>query len=273
MAIAFDSPRNLKNRRQELLSQRRWQAVQKLWRFLSISAMAGGLCWVMATPSWEIKEDKQVEIKGNQLMSVEKIRTLLSLSYPQSLWQLEAHQLETNLETLPPIADAVVTRQIFPTTLTVQVQERQPVAVAFSSQGVGFLDEGGIFIPENFYSQQSSHLKQLPLKITGYETQYQSYWKELYPLIRYSPIKISEVDWRNPSNIVLKTELGMVHCGAYTSEFSEKIKVLAKMKKLTSKVPSNRIVYIDITNPQAPTVKLKPEPVKSPQKSSQESRP
>lgn len=267
MAIASDSPSTLKNRRIELLNQRRWQALQRLWRVLFISTIAGSLCWVMATPDWEITTAQQIEIQGNQLMSADKIRSLLSLSYPQSLWQLKTHQLKAKLENLPPVADALVTRQIFPPSLTVQINERRPVAIASSSQSMGFVDEQGIFIPKSFYSQQSSQLKQLQLKITGYETQYHSYWRELYPLIHYSTIKIFEVDWQNPGNLVLKTELGIVHCGAYSLQFSEKLKVLAKMKKLSSRVPINQIVYIDISNPKLPSVKLKPKPAK-PEKNS-----
>ncbi|WP_013322398.1 cell division protein FtsQ/DivIB [Gloeothece verrucosa] len=265
MAIASESlsPSTLKNRRHELLQQRRWQAFQRLWRFFFISGLAGSLCWLMATPSWEITAPEQVEIEGNQLMSKEKIRSLLSISYPQSLWQLKTHSLKAKLEKLPPVGDLSITRQIFPPLLTVQIKERRPVAIASSSQGMGFVDPEGIFIPKSFYSQQSLALKQLRLKITGFESQYQFDWKELYPLIESSAIKIFEVDWRNPSNIVLKSELGIVYCGPYTPQFSEKLKVLAKMRKLSSRVPVNRIVYIDLTNPQAPSVKLKPQPVEA----------
>lgn len=262
MAQASMSPSNLKNRRLELRSQRRWQAIQGVWRFLFISTLAGGLCWILALPEWNLTSNQQVEIEGNQLLSQAQIHHFLAFSYPQSLWQLKTNQLKDKLEQLPPIADTVITREILPPKLTVHIRERIPVALASSGQSLGFLDAQGVFIPKSFY-QSSNQLKALPLKVNGFQSQYSNDWQELYPLLTSSSVKISALDWHNPSNLVLKTELGIVYCGAYTSQFAEKLKVLEQMRKIKGQVALDRIIYIDLTNPKYPSVKLKPQPAKS----------
>jgi cell division protein FtsQ len=256
------TPATLKERRQALRSQRRWQTVQSLWQFFLVTTLAAGLCWGVALPYWNIAEEKQVTIDGHQLMTADKVRSLLSLSYPQSLWQVKTHQLKTQLQDLPPIAEVLVTRELFPPQLMVTIKERQPVAIAITNQSHGFLDAEGIFIPNNFYRQDAPELKQLSLTVKDFQPQYRPYWVKLYPVINNSPVKILAVDWSNSSNLVLKTEVGMVHFGSYNSQFPKKLTVLARMKKLSSKVAKERIVYIDLTNPAYPTVKIKPEPTK-----------
>lgn len=256
------APAHLKERRQALRSQRRWQLIQSVWQILFISSLAGGLCWFVALPEWDIATEKQVTIEGNKLIPQDKILSILSLSYPQSIWQVKTHHLKTQLLDSPPIVEAAVTREVFPPQLKVKLKERQPVAIATSTQGNGFLDADGVFIPQSFYDRNASELKQLNLQVIGFDPRRRSDWVKLYPLINNSPVKIFAVDWSDSSNLVLKTELGAVHFGAYSSQLAEKLSVLARMKKLSSKVPAPRVVYIDLTNQAYPTVKLKPEAVK-----------
>ena len=55
----------------------------------------------------------------------------MPLSYPQSLWGIQPQALALlSLEATGPIAKAKVTRNLFPPSLTVEVAERLPVAVA-----------------------------------------------------------------------------------------------------------------------------------------------
>jgi cell division protein FtsQ len=263
-AIVSVSRDNLKSRRQSLRSQRRWKAWQATWRFLAIGGMAGGLFWLMTMPRWIIKTDSQIEIEGNHLLSQDQIQHFLSLSYPQSLWQLSSQTIINQLKTQAPIEDAKVARQNFPPKLIVSVRERQPIAIALStSQEKGFLDAQGVFIPRQIYPQGVKALDSLPLKVIGFDSTYRPAWRELYPLIRQSAVKITAIDWRDPNNLVLKTELGTVYLGSHTARFPEQVKVLAQMRRLSSRVPVSRIIYIDLTNPAAPTVQLKqPSPQK-----------
>ena len=99
----------------------------------------------------------------------------------------------------------------------------------------------------------------------GLTPQSLSYWKDIYPLILNSPVEITALDWRDPSNLILDTVLGKVHCGTYLNQeqFLEQLQALGKLSKLSSQVPQERIIYLDLSNPDAPSVHLKDIPPKS----------
>lgn len=258
VSIPSVSPNDLKNRRQQLQSRRRAKAWQGIWRLLFISSMAGGLFWTISLPQWAIEEKSQIEVEGNQLLSETQVKDLLALSYPQSVWELPIQQLSQQLETAPPLLDVKVVRHVFPAKLTIQVKERQPVAIAIANNKVeGFLDERGVFIPKTFYQTDNKNLKSLSLKAIGFEEEYRPYWQQLYPLILASTVKILAIDWQDPNNLVLKTELGTVHFGLGTS-LPDKFTALARMKKLPSRLPLSKVSYIDLSQPDTPVIELKP---------------
>ncbi len=254
------TPDSLKNRRQSLRHQRRLKAWQGIWRFFVLSSTAGGLVWTFFLPAWLVRDSSQVAIADNHFLSAHQIRHLLSISYPQSLWRLPIHRLSERLKEAPPLADAHITRQLLPPQITVTVRERQPVAIASASQGPGFLDAQGVWIPKTFYSENAQDLPPLALVVLGFAPQHRSDWSQMYPLIVRSPVKILAVDWRNPSNLILKTDLGMVHCGSYSERFSQQLQVLSKMAKLPARLPRDRVILIDLSDPLSPTLQLKPQP-------------
>lgn len=250
---------SLKSKRKTLHIQRKLKVWQGFWRFLALLGMVGGLVWMVSWPHWVIRDQSQIRIVGNRLLSSKKIRQLLKLSYPQSIWQLPLHQLTQQLEAEPPLKDVHLTRQLFPAQVIITVKERQPIAMSTSSQGDGYLDATGIWIPKEFYRKDVKIETKQDLTILGFEPQYRSHWLEIYQLILQSSIKIMIVDWRDPSNLILQTELGTVYCGPYGERFREQLQVLAKMRKLSSRVSPNRIVYLDVSNPQYPSVRLNPQ--------------
>lgn len=262
--LASVSRSELMARRQRLKRERRKRTLQNLWRLLLLAGMAGGMIWVTTLPAWVIRKPEQIEVEGNQVLSAQAVRSLLALSYPQYLLRLQPQNLATRLEGQPAIVSAKVTRQLFPPSLMVQVQERKPVAIAINpaSQPTqppqqGLLDAQGIWIPYSSYSNLERNTPLPTLKIIGKVPQYRSYWPELYPLVKASPVKISEVDWQNPANIILKTEQGLVHLGPYSPRFAEQLKVLDQMRELSSRVNTSEISYIDLKNPEAPALQMR----------------
>jgi cell division protein FtsQ len=227
---------------------------------------------MMTLSSWTIEGDRQIEVEGLQLMSPDTLRSLLDLTYPQSLWRLETHQLSRQLETSPPVARAIVRRHLFPPKVVIQVTERQPVALAVgtasqnasSRQVWGFLDEHGIFIPQKFYQLNRKGTRSPTLKVIGYDPNHQPYWQQLYPLIDHFPLKILAIDWQDSSNLVLITELGKVHIGDYRTQLAKKLSLLAKMRDLSAQIPLGQIVHIDLSHPDSPVVQLKQQPGEQP---------
>lgn len=257
ISVSNDS---LKDQRLALVNQRRFKTGQALWRFLLICSLAGSLGWMMTGRAWMLQKDSQIEVEGLKLMSPQMIRSILSLSYPQSLWRLPTHQLSQKLENSPPIEKALVTRHLFPPQIVIEVKERQPVAVATSNHAWGYLDEQGIFIPQKFFNLNQKGLKPPHLKVFGYSQNYRFQWLKLYPLIQNFPLKISAIDWQDNSNLVLITELGKVYLGDSTTQLAEKLSILGKMRRLGEQIPLQQIVYIDVSNPTAPVVQLKQQP-------------
>ncbi|WP_293354520.1 MULTISPECIES: FtsQ-type POTRA domain-containing protein [unclassified Microcoleus] len=276
------SQKELGRRREELRRQRRARSAALLWQMLAASAMAGGLLWWIAQPAWLIARSEQVKVEGNQWLSDKAVRSLVPLSYPQSLWGIQPQALAEKLESTGPIAKAKVTRNLFPPSLTIEVSERLPVAVAqptavlksSDKDKVGWLDARGGWMPSESYTavrsdnssiapvspQGTGPQHSLPtLKVIGPLEQYRASWPKFYQGLSGLTVKVSEIDWQNPNNLILKTEIGTVHLGPYSSKTIEQLKVLDRMRQLPKQLDSSKIAYIDLRNPAAPIVHL-PEP-------------
>jgi cell division protein FtsQ len=238
-----------------LRSQRRIKMFQAIWRTLAISGLAGGLLWTTTQPIWVLRKSDQVIIQGNQLLSDQVIKSFLPLSYPQSLLRVQPEIIARSLESQPTIADATVTRQLFPPEVTIQVKERVPVAITLTKAikgtvstptSIGLLDATGVLIPIESYASRDRKLKLPNLKVIGPLEQYRLYWTQLYQAVSSSPVKVTEIDCQDPANIILRTELGIVHLGSYSSHLTAQFKVLAQMRRLTEQVKSSQIAYIDL---------------------------
>jgi len=273
---------DLTARRKRLRWQRRLRAAQSAWRFMLVLGLAGGAIWTMTLPGWVIRASNQIEIEGNELLSADVVRSLLPITYPKSLWELEANSMARQLEARGPIAKAIVTRHLFPPSLTVAVQERRPVAIAYSATAsssqplspsttstdspVGLLDTTGAWIPLENYTTIDPSIQLPTLRVIGIDRQYRTQWAALYrDLNAYqtrSPnsVKILEINWSNPANLILMTDLGAVHLGAYDRRFSEQLRALTEMQQLPKKIDLAQLIYIDLTNPKTPLVQMQGDP-------------
>jgi cell division protein FtsQ len=277
-SIETVSSTELAQRRQNLRHKRRAKLLQTCWRVLAVSGLAGGMVWAATSPAWVIQQPEQIKISGNRSVSAQKVRSLLPITYPESLLRLEPRTIADGLKARMPILEEVtVNRQLFPLfspSLTVQLKERYPVAIALPQptaqtpepQSVkapaalntktGLLDASGIWIPLESYTSVNQSLKLPELKVIGNPDQYRPFWSKLYQSVSQSPVKILEIDWRDSTNLVLKTELGSVHFGAYSPQFADQLKVLDKLRKLPNHLSINQISYIDLKSPEAPMVQM-----------------
>jgi cell division protein FtsQ len=269
--ISSPSQTELSNRRRQLRRQRRWRALQTTWQVLVVGALTGGLLWSLSRSDWMIRSPQQIKIEGNQFLSSETIRSVLPIRYPQSLLSIQPQAIVHQLETEAPIADATVTRRLFPPSLTVQIQERYPVAVAylFNTEGspaaekskptpeIALLDEEGAWIPHEIYLALNSSQKLPDLKVIGMREEYRSHWADLYRQVRQSPVKIAEIDWRNPSNLIFHTEFGAIYLGAYSSQLEQQLRLLDQMRHLPEQVDPDQVNYIDLRNPKTPLIEVK----------------
>jgi cell division protein FtsQ len=254
------SQKDLAQRRKKIRRQRQIKIIQGLWRTVAVSGIAGGLLWVALQPIWVLNAPQQIEMKSNdKLLSEAAIKSLLEISYPQSLWRIQPHAIANSLKQQPTIAHARVNRRLFPPGLNIEIQERVPVAIAVSNDkqsSAQLLDADGVVIPLEKYKLVNPNIQLPTLKVLGLPEKYGSYWSQLYPALSHSHVKIKEVDWQDPTNLILSTELGNVHLGGLSSQFSEQMKVLGQMRSLSAKMDFSQINYIDLKNPASPLVHL-----------------
>lgn len=257
------SQTELTSRRKKLRRQRKMKSLQTSWQIIALFGIVGSLIWFTTLPNWVIRKPEQIAIEGNKLLGKSTIRSLLDIKYPQSLWRLQPQEIAQKLESKAPISQATVIRQLVPPGMTIKLKERQPVAIAqlsaknsLQSSQVGLLDETGVFLPINIYTSQNPSLQLPTLKIIGYLEEYRPYWPKLYQAISRSPVKIFEIDCSDRANLILKTELGIVHFGAYSPRFSAQLNVLDRMRELPNHLPTSQIAYIDLKNSDNPAIQM-----------------
>ncbi len=259
------SSTDLEQRREKLRRYRKIKIISTIWRSLAVTGLAGGLLWFLIQPIWVLKSKLDITVSGNELITDEAIQSKMQLSYPKSLWRVEPSRLSASLEQQPGITQATVTRRLFPPGLTVKVSEILPVAITISpgasdanstNQTVtGLVDINGVWVmKENYKSIPQSKLPSL--KLIGEVPQCIPEWKQFYQAVSQSSVKVIEIDCQNPNNIILKTELGLVHIGSPTSKLTEKIKLLAKIRRLPAQVNMSQIEFINLTDPETILVQM-----------------
>lgn len=265
----YISAGDFKKRREQLKQRRKIEFWQATWRLVLLFAITGGLGWAIAVSNWAILRKSHIKIQGNRYLTSTAIEELLALSYPESVLEIPPKQLIKQLQDNAAIEQVTITRHLLPPRLIVSVRERPPVAIALSpeteidnpdsySREIGFLDRRGIWIPKSSYQNDLENFEFPTLKITGPRSNYLPYWQELYPILDRAKIEIYELNWEDPANLVLKTELGKVHFGVYTSssQFKQQLSVLSQMQELPKKIPLSHIAYIDLNNANSPKVQL-----------------
>lgn len=244
----------------KLEKRRNFALKRAIFRSSFLTVLGSTLFVIACYLPQQINSYQQIVIQGNKFISDDTIRNLLDLAYPQSIWQIKTQQLTEKLETQPPISQVKVTRELFPPQLKIQLQEKEPVAIVTNSlHGYenGFIDQAGNWLPQSFYQASSSKTPLPNLKNIGFSASRSSDWQKLYPLIQECPVKILTIDWRDPTNLILYTEIGRVHLGSYASQLEEKFTVLANMQQLPTQIELNKVAYIDIIDPDIPEVKVK----------------
>ncbi len=241
-------------RRRQIRQKRRVKFVQTMWQIAFISGVTGGMLWIATLPDWLLRSSNQIDIEGNRLLSQEALQKLVPLSYPQSIFQVQPQVIAAKLEATAPVHNVVVTRTLFPSKLTVQVQERSPVANALRGGQAGLLDADGSWMPLQSYPPK---LRKPELTILGFSDRYVKQWASLYRQVSQSQVKISQIDWRDENNLVLTTELGQVHCGIYNSaEFAKQLSMLDQLRTLPQRLNPQTFAYIDLANPKSPILEM-----------------
>jgi cell division protein FtsQ len=281
------SRKDLAQRRQKLRRQRRLKIVQRIWQTLAVGSMASGLFWATVQPVWVLKTPSQIVMRlDNKLLSPQTVESLLPMVYPQSLWRIQPSAIAETLEKQPAIAQATVNRRMFPPGLIIEIEEKLPVAITQTlpqqnnncktqsnsstssceknqtalaqKDNLSVLDATGTVIPWKQYRVINPNGKLPNLKVIGIPEQYRLYWNPLYQAILNSSLQVTEINCQDPTNLILKTELGNVHLGVPT-QLTEKFNVLVQIRQSPDKFDfqETAYAYIDLKNPYQPLVQMK----------------
>jgi cell division protein FtsQ len=175
------------DRRKQLKSQRRQRFWQSTWRTTAILGAAVGLGWTLSNPQWQITKAEQIKILGNDRIAKPVLEFFTPLTFPSSLLTVNPHAIRTTLEKNTHLNRVLITRQLFPPQVTIQVQERPPVAIANCRHCVllvkpttnmkpillgpsdrWLLDEQGIAMPYESYPKLTQDGKMPELLADGY---------------------------------------------------------------------------------------------------------
>ena len=263
------SRENLTSRRRGLKQRRNKLFWQRLWRHTAMIGLTVG-CVSLATSSrWQLRSAEQINLSGNRLLSNQAIHELMAIDYPLPLLKVHPLELENTLTTEGPIADAIVRRRLLPPGLNIRIQERTPVAIALpntdmavtsledepqSFTQMGLLDANGYWMPYNSFTQLGSD--EPNLQVQGMRPAYQKDWPTIYQTLQKNPVQVGRLDWRDPTNLILYTELGTVHMGPYGQNFSKQLRALDRMRNLNAKMDIEEIAFIDLRNPDNPTLEI-----------------
>lgn len=222
-----------------------------LWRSCILISFTVSLGLLSTLPYWKIKHQAQIKISGEKLVNKTTIYNTLNFDYPQFIWTINGLELSQKINSIPSIAAVKVNRQIMPPSITISLQEKNPVALATLQGKVGFLDAQGEWISLNFYGNIHSKDSLPKLKVVNYEMQFKQTWSKIYYLISlYPELKISEVHWNRSDSILMQTKIGQVFLGSPSSRLERQFEVMTKLQNLPNHLDSDEIAYIDLSNPE-----------------------
>jgi cell division protein FtsQ len=173
------------DRRKQLKQQRRSQFLQAFWRTFAIFGGVLFMGWFFSRPEWKIRQASQVQIIGNSQLSTRTLETFLPLSFPTSLLRIQPNAIRGALEHHTHIEKVWINRALFPPHITVKVQERPPVALAFcpgcifvanldrqpvplGPTNLWLLDTQGIPLPYESYPKLQQSGTMPSLTVSGY---------------------------------------------------------------------------------------------------------
>lgn len=220
-----------------------------LWRACLLICCTMSLGLVATLPYWQIKQQTQLEITGDKLVSEKAIYSNLKFTYPQFIWTVNGLNLAQKIESIPSIETAKVNRRIIPPSIIISLQEKSPVAVATFQEEVGFIDSQGEWISLKFYDNINADYPLPKLKVINYERQFRAAWNRIYQLISlYPDLKISEVYWDQSGRLFIQTKIGQVFLGSELSRLEQQFKIMSKLQNLPDHLESSEIAYIDLSN-------------------------
>ena len=111
-------------------------------------------------------------------------------------------------------------------------------------------------MPRNTFSELGAEVAPPALTVEGMRPGYEGAWQVIYQEIQRSPVKISAINWSDPNNLILQSDLGEVHIGAFGEQFAAQLTALDQLRSLNQAVNPEKIAFIDIKDPENPVIEV-----------------
>jgi cell division protein FtsQ len=224
-----------------------------------MSGILAGVAWVANQPDWTISKPSQIRIEGNNYLTDATIRSMLGISYPQSIMSLSPAELTAKLLERGSISSVRIDRGLLPPHVLVQIEDSLPVALVMKDERDAaqlVVDERGLQLPISSYRpivRQS--LPKLRFRPPARGTC--PNWRHLYRAAQGSPVAVGTIDCRNPQNVFLQTDVGKVRLGRPGNELQLKAQIqkLDRLRYWWQEHPHpEQAEYLDLENPATPVV-------------------
>ena len=202
---------------------------------------------------------ENIYINGADFITINDITENSSLKLPKKLIFIKTKLIEKELKQNISLRQILITRQIFPFGLVINIKTRTPVAFAekeeYGKEIKGFIDKDGVFIKENYVPEKEN--LNYPIKISGWKKDY----KNLISLIlkAYKETDDLEAIKINSEGFIILEEkfLQKVFFGFKTQEIKEKLNLIFDIKEQLKKQKiRKKIKSLDLTDLANPKIKV-----------------
>lgn len=235
------------------------------WTVIDIIIVAILIAFIFCLPVWRIKN---LEIKGNNYVSNEKIASIAQIRMEENIFLLDKDEVSGRFANIIQIKGVSVKRKL-PGTVVIDIKERKPFAIAVIGDRTTLIDdEGFIIAKQNLDSSiYRSDIAKLPVvrgvSIRSVEEgrrighQDRTFMRNTIDLLSRSldPGKI-QIELNNADGIVIYVEDILKAKIGGSGDLEKKITALAALLG-SVKGKWEKIAYIDVSVPDSPVVKFK----------------
>lgn len=234
---------DLEERREATRRQRKWRRVRRIIYAVLALVLAIVLAWLV----WfsDVLVAKQVKVTGNATVSQLRVQRVAQVPMGKQLMRLDLQAIRARVETMPAVRSANVSRS-WPQSVSIEVVERQPVAVINRGSGLQAMDEQGVL-----FRRYPERPKDLPLVRTEPDTKTEAL-VEAGKVIGALPPDIAKrvdfVEVKTIDQISLRLRNGRVVVWGSAAQSADKADVLAVLIK-------KDVREIDVSVPGRPTTR------------------
>lgn len=226
---------------------------RRRWRLAGIAAVilvvAGLLAYLVFSPALAVRT---LEVQGNRLVPQEQITAALAPLLGQSLTQISDEEVHALLADFPPVEDVSVAAAP-PSTLSVTVVERTPVAILESDGKFLLIDSEG----RQLSTVASRDAVELPLIDGGTNAVNSAVFSSITDVLSSLPADIRKrlvhASAESIDSVELKLTDGKTIFWGSSEESGEKARVIAAMLTLPPQDPPVNV--FDVSTPSRPVTR------------------